>query len=574
MPGRKDYITIKQIGKGSFGYVFKSCSVHGKKPIVAVKKIDREAILNEYSRERLQKEIEIHLNMNHENIVELYLYFEEEGAYYLVMELCENGELYRLLRKVNRFNESQAKFYFVQILEALLYLQSFGVIHRDLKLSNILLRNDFRIVKITDFGLSSRLHSPDSEQSTQLGTPNFMAYEIVNNEKYGIKADNWSLGCILFTMLVGQSPFDEKNRQHTFERIKKLDYTIPEFVSSEAADLIKRLLHPEPTKRISLPEVKLHPFLLEKVTKSLSTKPQQTNNLEEKPQPFNTNRIKPFMHCKSQTLIEILSDGKLRLEFNKNGKIFEVSKDGTKIWYNNTEYTFYSMPQGLQKYYEHARFVVETIKSKTPKIEYHSSECKCILMENSPMADFEVLFLSSVFSGARFIAHRKARTVDIRFTKDKVFTITLSKDLTEIVGKKDFVNNMKITTDIQAKFSEQERQTVLNAEILFQHIKKVKELLETVLQYEETIVSKEEEKITFPYVINAPQKEIYINGDISCASSCTSALNKCLVSSLSSTTLSSAKSSISTISNNNNYEDADKSKIRWERQLLEDSDLQ
>jgi serine/threonine protein kinase len=124
---------------------------------------------------RIKNEIFIHLGMKNENIVELYFYFEDSNNFYLVMELCENGELYKLLKKVHKFRECEVKHYFRQILNAILYLQKHEIIHRDLKLSNILLSNNFEIIKLTDFGLSLKLDSIHQEQHTQLGTPNYMA---------------------------------------------------------------------------------------------------------------------------------------------------------------------------------------------------------------------------------------------------------------------------------------------------------------------------------------------------------------------------------------------------------------
>lgn len=134
---RKDYELLNVLGKGSFGVVFLGYSIHGSKPKVAIKKVDKELLLTEYNIERLNSEVMIHMNMKHENIVELFLYFEDYNAYYLVMEWCENGDMYKFLRKNTRFNEAQTKHYFIQIINALIYLQSFGVLHRDLKVCTI-----------------------------------------------------------------------------------------------------------------------------------------------------------------------------------------------------------------------------------------------------------------------------------------------------------------------------------------------------------------------------------------------------------------------------------------------------
>ncbi len=128
--------------------------------------------------ERVQAEMQIQLRLKHPSIVELYLYFEDKTHYYLVMEYCERGELYKYLRKTKiRLTEPQTKKFIKQIALGIQHLHQSGIIHRDIKLANLLLTKDFR-VKIGDFGLAA-ISGPDDERYTQLGTPNFVAPFVV-----------------------------------------------------------------------------------------------------------------------------------------------------------------------------------------------------------------------------------------------------------------------------------------------------------------------------------------------------------------------------------------------------------
>ncbi|KAF0976245.1 hypothetical protein FDP41_004920 [Naegleria fowleri] len=540
---RKDYELLNVLGKGSFGVVFLGYSIHGSKPKVAIKKVDKELLLTEYNIERLNSEVMIHMNMKHENIVELFLYFEDYNAYYLVMEWCENGDMYKFLRKNTRFNEAQTKHYFIQIINALIYLQSFGVLHRDLKLSNMLLTNDYKTLKLSDFGLSTKLDSADEEQSTILGTPNFMAFEIVNNKKYGLKADNWSLGCILYSFLVGETPFDEKSRSQTFERIRTLNYNIPDYVSQDAKDLIRLLLHPDPTKRISLIEAKSHPFLRELIPKTISSpstpsysdEPRNSQHDPKTKNPFNTLRIKPFVHKKNEVNIEIDELGFVYLTFCNGERRFIVSKDGNTIWYEKKaskrkEFRFIDMPPSVEKYYEYARNVIETIKSKTPKIIYLSSEFKCIQMENDPFPDYETAIFSN---GIRMVYQRKKNLLVIRFAKDRSVTIHLSKDLTQYSTEMDLTDNHKIVK-VEGSLSVEESEILFNNTVLWNSLSIVKKGIEKVEQAEV-----EMQPENYPFLINAvsktsgPMSPTLSESTLSGSNSSSSTLNRCLLSTIS-----------------------------------------
>lgn len=128
----------------------------------------------------------------------------------MVLELCQQGDLDNYLKTMKQLELSKAVSYFKQIVEGVHYLHSRGVIHRDLKLGNILFGQDGNI-KIADFGLAAQLSEEDEQRDTQCGTPTTVAPEVLRNAGYGLEADIWSLGCILYSLVVGRQPFKGKS---------------------------------------------------------------------------------------------------------------------------------------------------------------------------------------------------------------------------------------------------------------------------------------------------------------------------------------------------------------------------
>ena len=124
---------------------------------------------------RVRKEVEIHSRLKHPSILELYNYFEDDTYVYLVLEICDHGELYTYLKSVStKLNESEVCHYMKQVIQGLLYLHSHGILHRDLTLANLLLSGDMN-VKIGDFGLATQLTVPDEKHFTMCGTPNYIS---------------------------------------------------------------------------------------------------------------------------------------------------------------------------------------------------------------------------------------------------------------------------------------------------------------------------------------------------------------------------------------------------------------
>lgn len=256
----EDYQVLNLLGKGGFACVYRARSNKTGQE-VAVKMIDKKMMKAVSMNARVKKEVEIHSRLKHPSILELYNFFEDNNYVYLVLEMCHNGELQRYLRtQAQPFSEEAARRIMRQIVEGILYLHSHGILHRDLSLSNLLLtkNND---VKIADFGLATQLQGPEEKHFTMCGTPNYISPEIAMRSAHGLEADVWSLGCMLYTLLVGHAPFDTDAVKSTLNRVILAEYHLPDTLSPAACDLIQALLQKNPKNRLPLREILAHPFM-------------------------------------------------------------------------------------------------------------------------------------------------------------------------------------------------------------------------------------------------------------------------------------------------------------------------
>ena len=177
-----------------------------------------------------------------------------------VFELCSGGDLLGYVRNKKRLNEKVAKYAFKQIIEAVHYCHKKGVIHRDIKLDNVLL-NCNGDIKLCDFGVSKKLVSGE-KITEQCGTPAYIAPEVIKGKGYyGFASDIWSSGVLLYTMLFGTIPFKAHNMKDLHKQIKKAKYNLKNEISSEAQNLIKSMLITDPNKRITIPEILNHSWL-------------------------------------------------------------------------------------------------------------------------------------------------------------------------------------------------------------------------------------------------------------------------------------------------------------------------
>ena len=275
----------KSLGKGAFGEVFLT-QIDGKNGFFATKRLDRSYTDKEENYKRLANEISVMQKIRHPNIVGLIDLKKTKSHCYLVMEFCNGGDLTGCLRKYMEahrkpFSEEIVQYLMRQIVSGLDALHSRNILHRDLKLDNILIcfnsDNDKKSLnmlranaKITDFGFATYLKQ--GLATTVLGTPCNMDPSLLNNmetrtrnEGYDQKADIWSLGTLCYEMLVGRTPFSGNSMQDLFKKVKIGNYALPTSLSREVVFFIEGMLQQDPKKRLSCKELLNHDFLTKNV---------------------------------------------------------------------------------------------------------------------------------------------------------------------------------------------------------------------------------------------------------------------------------------------------------------------
>ncbi|GAB1602060.1 aurora kinase B [Argonauta hians] len=264
-----DFDIGKPLGRGKFGSVYLAREKRSKF-IVALKVLFKSQLQEAGVEHQLRREIEIQSHLRHPNILRLYGYFHDKSRVYLILEYAPEGELYKHLQKKKRFNEQTAATYIGQMANALQYCHQKKVIHRDIKPENILLglKGD---LKIADFGWS--VHAPTSRRTTLCGTLDYLPPEMIDNRPHDDSVDLWSLGVLCYEFLVGKPPFESEGQGETYRRITKVLYTIPDYISDDAADLIKKLLQFQPSQRLSLQAVLNHHWVKENCTATLPQLP-------------------------------------------------------------------------------------------------------------------------------------------------------------------------------------------------------------------------------------------------------------------------------------------------------------
>lgn len=253
------YVLGKTLGIGAFGKV-KIAKHELTGNDVAIKIINKKRMKNSNMSAKIKREIKLLRYFDHPNIIRLYEVLETQSDIFVVMEHVQNGELFELIAKEGKLNESKARFFFQQIISGVEYCHNNLVTHRDLKPENILI-DDNNTVKIADFGLSN-LMKDGKFLKTSCGSPNYAAPEVISGKKYcGTEVDTWSCGVILFALLAGFLPFDEEVIPALFKKIREADFQIPPHFSPEAQDLIQRMLKPNASQRIRFHDIKLHPWV-------------------------------------------------------------------------------------------------------------------------------------------------------------------------------------------------------------------------------------------------------------------------------------------------------------------------
>ncbi|KAL0404767.1 UNVERIFIED_CONTAM: SNF1-related protein kinase catalytic subunit alpha KIN10 [Sesamum radiatum] len=225
---------------------------------VAIKIFDVRSIAN-VEAEKVRREINIMKQLFHPHIVRLFEVIDTPSYVYVVMEYMSSGELFYYLTEKGKLHEDEARRFFQQIISGVEYCHQHLVVHRDLKPENLLLDSEHNI-KIADFSLGNAMRDGHFLK-TCCGSPNYAAPELICGKLYaGPEVDVWSCGVILYTLLCGRLPFDDDNFAGLYAKIKSGVYTAPNHLSESARDLISRILVVDPMQRISIPEIRRHPW--------------------------------------------------------------------------------------------------------------------------------------------------------------------------------------------------------------------------------------------------------------------------------------------------------------------------
>ena len=256
-----DFTLTKKLGEGTFSIVRLGINKQTNEK-VAIKEMLKNKIIENNDKNRLEREIKILKKIRHPNIINLYNIIQTEKKYYLITEYIEGKELFDYIIKKRKLQEIEACKFYQQLINGIEYLHKLKIVHRDLKPENILIDEKNNILKIADFGLSNIFSSKNNYMlSSPCGSPCYAAPEMLNGNKYQApQIDIWSSGITLYAMLFGYLPFDDDNNDILYNKICEGKFNIPNEISFEASDLIKRLLNVDPLKRINIRQIKNHPW--------------------------------------------------------------------------------------------------------------------------------------------------------------------------------------------------------------------------------------------------------------------------------------------------------------------------
>lgn len=260
---QEDYVVIKEIDSGKFGTVYLCQDIITHEEF-AMKKILKKDLKNIKYLNQIFNEIAILRKLDHENIIKLYKVYEDDKSIYLILEYVQHGNMLKRILKKKKMHEKQVMLFTRNLFEVLGYIHSKGIIHRDLKLENILMTSNIEDseFKLADFGLACYI---DKSLKSKSGSPGYMAPEILRGSPYSTKVDIFSAGIIIFILLTGTSPFVATTTQKIIEKNTKcrINFTGNECkaMSDLAVGFVMEILRSEPTYRPTAQQALKHPWI-------------------------------------------------------------------------------------------------------------------------------------------------------------------------------------------------------------------------------------------------------------------------------------------------------------------------
>ena len=340
-----EYSLIKFLGKGTFGEVYLTKKENSNN-LFATKRLDKQLVDSQKYQKYFNNEISILNQLKHENIIKLYDIRHTENHYYMIMEYCNGGSLLQCLKRYKElyhrpFTEEIVQYLMYQIVSAVKYIHSKRIIHRDLKLDNILVNfktpNDYKTInllsaqiKIIDFGFSTM---KEDMNGTAVGSPLTMDPLLLkkyNSNRpetkdiyYDEKADIWSLGSLCYQMLLGNNPFNAYNMQELMKKIEEGTYKVPTYLSKEVVSFLNGMLQYTPYKRLTAENLFHHPFL--------------NKNVKEFT-PINTNLVKKNIY-----------GDQLNININKNQSIWAIFNENERKVLDDIPFNLFNQNQYITK---------------------------------------------------------------------------------------------------------------------------------------------------------------------------------------------------------------------------------
>ena len=384
----KKYKVIQKLGDGAYGTVYLATNLMTKQK-VAMKKIDKVKD-NEIDDMEIKNEIDILRKLDHPNIVKIIEFYSASKAYYIITDYCSCGELYNQIKF--QYNEYQLSVLFYQVFSGLYYLHSKNIVHRDLKLENILIsemepdkktNKKYFWIKIIDFG-TAKIFEKNKNEKTVIGSSYYIAPEVLQ-KNYNEKCDTWSAGVILYMLIVGRAPFDGKNDDEIIDNIKKGKFNDKHKkllnASSEVQDLVKNLLKVNVKKRFSASDALKHPWFKKFNAKAIYF------NIDRDQIIIYLNRLRKFqINSKFQQMVlafitHNIPDSKETKDSLKIFRMFDTDDDGKltmdelykglinyfdeNIIKNEINDIFLLLDGGNRGYIEYEEFLRATVDQKT-----------------------------------------------------------------------------------------------------------------------------------------------------------------------------------------------------------------
>ena len=384
----KKYKVIQKLGDGAYGTVYLATNLMTKQK-VAMKKIDKVKD-NEIDDMEIKNEIDILRKLDHPNIVKIIEFYSASKAYYIITDYCSCGELYNQIKF--QYNEYQLSVLFYQVFSGLYYLHSKNIVHRDLKLENILIsemepdkktNKKYFWIKIIDFG-TAKIFEKNKNEKTVIGSSYYIAPEVLQ-KNYNEKCDTWSAGVILYMLIVGRAPFDGKNDDEIIDNIKKGKFNAKHKkllnASSEVQDLVKNLLKVNVKKRFSASDALKHPWFKKFNAKAIYF------NIDKEQIIIYLNRLRKYqINSKFQQMVlafitHNIPDSKETKDSLKIFRMFDTDDDGKltmdelykglinyfdeNIIKNEINDIFLLLDGGNRGFIEYEEFLRATIDQKT-----------------------------------------------------------------------------------------------------------------------------------------------------------------------------------------------------------------